>query len=276
MTFRQLRLASTVSFLLFIAAFASAAPAKSEVLDRTMKLSPNGLVTLKNIKGSITVHSWSKDEVRVLAEKRAKPKYGISARDLLREWKIEIEASSNRIDIQTLRPDKLGKKYRNGISITYELWVPESVSLELRNINGNMDVERIAGEIQAKTTNGNIYLEGVGGSVESKTTNGNITIGEANGYISARTTNGSIKARLVEHDGRDMDLHTTNGGIQLALPSHLGITLEASTTNGSIRSDLPITVSGMMSKRHLSGEINGGGPRIKLKTTNGSIKLIES
>ncbi len=275
MRFGQLRLIAAMCSLMMFAMLACAATAKTEVVDQTMQLSAEGLVTLKNINGTITIHSWQKDEVRVLAEKRAKPKWGMSAEDLLQAWKVEIGASRDRIDIETIRPEKRDKKWRQGITVTYELWVPESASLELRNTNGKIDVERLNGQIQARTTNGNVHLEGVGGTAECATTNGNITIEEARGWVDAQTTNGSIRATLLEFDGRDMDLHTTNGGITLSLPGNVGVNLDASTTNGSVRSDLPITVSGKISKRRVSGEVNGGGPRIKLKTTNGSIKLLE-
>jgi DUF4097 and DUF4098 domain-containing protein YvlB len=57
----------------------------------------------------------------------------------------------------------------------------------------------------------------------------------------------------------------------VALPSDVSAELSARTTNGSITTDFPIRVEGRWSRRSLEGSLNGGGQRIELRTTNGSI-----
>ena len=70
---------------------------------------------------------------------------------------------------------------------------------------------------------------------------------------------------------------STNGGITLSIEDRsFDADLEARTTNGSIQVDFPVTIqAGWNSKRHIEGKIGDGGSLISLKTTNGSIKIID-
>jgi DUF4097 and DUF4098 domain-containing protein YvlB len=73
--------------------------------------------------------------------------------------------------------------------------------------------------------------------------------------------------------GRGVRLETTNGGIHARLPRTLAARIDAANTNGSIESDLPVTTSGSQNKHSLHGTTNGGGPELRLRTTNGSIHI---
>ena len=68
-------------------------------------------------------------------------------------------------------------------------------------------------------------------------------------------------------------LETTNGGIHARLPRAFAARVDAANTNGSIETNLPILVTGSQSKHSLHGTINGGGPELRLRTTNGSIHI---
>jgi DUF4097 and DUF4098 domain-containing protein YvlB len=73
--------------------------------------------------------------------------------------------------------------------------------------------------------------------------------------------------------GRAVKIETTNGHITVRLPRTFAGRLDADNTNGSIDSDLPVTTSGSHDKHTLRGTINGGGPDLRLRTTNGSIRI---
>jgi hypothetical protein len=64
-------------------------------------------------------------------------------------------------------------------------------------------------------------------------------------------------------------------GIQVTLPENVRADLEANTTNGSVTSELPLSLQGEISKRRMEGKINGGGPLLKLRTTNGGISIVK-
>ena len=99
---------------------------------------------------------------------------------------------------------------------------------------------------------------------------------EAAGTLDAKTTNGGIEVELLDFDrGEDMTFRTTNGGIKVYFPHDFSAYIDAKTTNGSIKTDFPIEVRGRFKKNRLKGEINRGGGRILMSTTNGSIRILE-
>jgi hypothetical protein len=87
------------------------------------------------------------------------------------------------------------------------------------------------------------------------------------------TTNGKITAELLSLGNQGCELHTTNGAIHITLPENIRADLDASTTNGNVTSALPLSLQGKISQRGMEGKINGGGPLLKLRTTNGGITI---
>ena len=66
---------------------------------------------------------------------------------------------------------------------------------------------------------------------------------------------------------------TTNGDITVSLPRDVRASLSARVTNGSISaSDLNLTTT-EQSRRKLEASIGGGGPPVRLSTTNGEIRV---
>ncbi|MFW6192942.1 MAG: DUF4097 family beta strand repeat-containing protein [Gemmatimonadota bacterium] len=141
-------------------------------------------------------------------------------------------------------------------SVNYRIRVPVSTDLRIESTNGGVDVVGIDGDLELDTTNGGISLADVSGSVRAHTTNGGIDL-----HLSGSTWRGS-----------GLDAHTTNGGVRLTVPDGFAARLEAETVHGDIQTDFPITVQGRIGKE-LSGDLNGGGPTVRLETTNGGISI---
>ncbi|MBI4553355.1 MAG: DUF4097 family beta strand repeat protein [Candidatus Latescibacteria bacterium] len=232
---------------------------EEEIFERTLPLKPGGLLTLENENGGVTVRSWDRNEVKIWAKKKAYAHDEEEAAELLKEVEIRVDQTADRIDILTDRPRRSSFGNR-GVNVTYEITVPKEISLELDTVNGGVEVEEITGTVQANTTNGGVEVRRVRGAVQ------------------ARTTNGGIEAELLSYNGRDdLTFTTTNGSIRVTFPKDIKAHLEARTTNGHIETDFPITVQGRFSQKSIEGDLNGGGgPLIRLKTTNGSIFLLEA
>ena len=247
---------------------------ETEVIERSVELSPGGRLTIVNVNGDVSIDSWDRDEVKLKAEKRARAENEEEARILLEKTTIHFDRTGNRIDIRTDVPKKPGRN-RN-ISVAYTVTVPKTIDLELKTVNGRMDVDDVSGAVDAKTTNGRIGLTAIVGAIQAGTTNGNIGLSDVLGPIEAKTTNGTIKVSLsgIGDEPHDFRAKTTNGGIEATLPKGLKAYLKASTVNGRIETDFPVTVKGRFGKS-VDGVINGGGRLIQLKTVNGSIQLKE-
>ena len=229
---------------------------EEQVIDRTLKLDAGGTVSVKNINGSVRVYAWDSKDVRIKAVKKAKASSKRAALEKLERVEVLIDSQPGEITVVTTKEKRMFN-WNDNVSVSYEVWVPENVVLRAKSTNGKVVVENVVGDVTATTTNGKVVITNVSGTVN------------------ARTTNGSIKAELAEYLGGDMEFRTTNGGIRFVGPSDIAMDIEARTTNGSIRSDFPIESRGLLSKKAVSGSINGGGAMLRLKTTNGSISLAE-
>ena len=76
-----------------------------------------------------------------------------------------------------------------------------------------------------------------------------------------------------EWNGRGLDIETTNGRVTLQVPEGFRADLTIGTVNGRFETDIPITVQGRLNRRRLTTELNGGGPAIRVVTTNGRVHL---
>lgn len=143
------------------------------------------------------------------------------------------------------------------VSVHFTVRVPAGVRADLRTVNGAVEVRGATAEVVARTTNGSIRAESDGGPV------------------SARTVNGSIDARMRSiGEARDLDFSTTNGSVTVEMPAALGAEVEMSTVNGRVNTEFPVTVSGRIDPKRLRATIgSGGGPRVRLRTVNGSVDL---
>ncbi len=268
-------------------------------------LEPGGKVSVESFNGSIEIFSWEKDVVQITGTKFA------STQGLLDSIKIDVVATDTSVRIRTSRPferrGSMGAKYVIRVPAKTEL---ERVITS----NGTIRVEAIEGPVRLRTTNGGIRVFGVQGPLEATTTNAGVDVQELNGSVTLRTTNGAIKAdgvrgffeastsnggieaRLVETEGgRPVKADTSNGNIDLSIESFKGndviattsnasitvrlprdaaANVRASTSNAFIKTDFEVATSGSISKNHLQGTINGGGPRLDLSTSNGSIHIV--
>ena len=149
---------------------------------------------------------------------------------------------------------------------------------------GSIKVMGSKGKIEVETAGGSIFIGSSNGPVIAETAGGKIRILQARGYIEAETAGGSIEAEMIETNNK-VDSHvyldTAGGSITVYLPKNFkaSITAELKITRSAKRdyriySDFPLTIKGEKSdKVTASGDINGGGDKVILETTNGDIHI---
>ena len=145
--------------------------------------------------------------------------------------------------------------------------------LDLNTSGGDIKIGEADGPASAKTSGGSIEVHRVGGDLFAHTSGGSISIDEASGAIDASTSGGSIRARFAQQPRGDSRLATSGGGITVTIAGNVAVDVDAHTSGGDVQTDLPITILGKQSEGDLAGKINGGGPRLVLRSSGGSIKL---
>ena len=117
-------------------------------------------------------------------------------------------------------------------------------------------------------------MTGTEGNAQLKTSNGRITVAGLAGSLQAETSNGAIDAELTELASGDLRLESSNGGVAVRLPRDARFSVDAATSNGGVRSDFAVE-GGQTERRSssLKGEVNGGGSRLYIRTSNGSVHI---
>jgi hypothetical protein len=146
-------------------------------------------------------------------------------------------------------------------------------SVEADTSGGSISLTRIAGEATAETSGGSIAVRDVDGGLTAETSGGSIEIEEVRGRVEAETSGGSIHARFASGNGQGGRLRTSGGDVRVWLDPSLGLDVDASSSGGRVVSDLPIEVQGEAKRGRLTGRLAGGGPRLELRTSGGSIYI---
>jgi len=140
-------------------------------------------------------------------------------------------------------------------SVTYELRVPASVSLELETINGKIATRGVDGETRAITVNGVVDIE----------TNGT-------NEVEAKAVNGIIRAHFLT-DFHGASFKTVNGRVVAVLPPSASFTGDFTQVNGDVEAAFPLSIHSHPGSRRVSGEVNGGRYSLRIVTVNGDIKV---
>jgi DUF4097 and DUF4098 domain-containing protein YvlB len=144
---------------------------------------------------------------------------------------------------------------------------------DLRTSGGGISVGDVDGPVQARSSGGSIDVRRVNGDLFAHTSGGGITVEDAMGSVDADTSGGSIRARMSQQPRSDSRFSTSGGGITLSVAPNIAVDLDAHTSGGGVDSDVPITILGKQGEDSLSGKINGGGPRLVLRSSGGGIRV---
>ena len=137
-------------------------------------------------------------------------------------------------------------------SVRYAIYVPARARVDVRTVNGPIDLQSVARDVKAHTINGKITVVAVTSGVD------------------VEAVNGSIDARLDLQGDGDVVLKTTNGSVTAELPASIDGDVKLGTVNGSVSSDFSLEPSG---RKQLQGTLGDGGRDVLLTTVNGSVKL---
>lgn len=200
--------------------------------------------------GGIKVEGMSRGDVLVRAKVVATANTREEARAIAA--RVQVIATADRVWAEG--PRNLDR--REGWHVSYRLSVPTRTPLSLRTTNGGIAIDHVNSRTEFTTVNGGVKLSRMGGHVDGRTTNGGVDV----------DLDGST------WDGAGLDVQTSNGGVRLNIPEQYSAHLETGTVNGTLKIDFPVTVQGVIG-RSFSTDLGRGGPTLRVKTSNGGVKI---
>jgi DUF4097 and DUF4098 domain-containing protein YvlB len=243
---------------------------ESTTWDWNGQLGTGRTVFLRNVNGDVRFEQGTGSTVEVRAIKR---------------WR---RADPDRVRIEA----RITSGTNGGNIIICALW-EERATCDEEGYHNNRDRDRDRGDgwrddnnvsvdfvvripanarVDASTVNGQMIVEGTDADIDASTVNGDVEARSNRGRVEANTVNGDVTVRTGVTD-RGLDYSTVNGSITLEMPANTNAEVNLSTVNGRISSDFAMTLSGSINPRRIRADIGNGGPTVRVRTVNGSIRL---
>jgi len=221
---------------------------------KTYTLTDGGSLEIHDTNGRIEIRTGDGNTVDVVADRVVNATTDEAAHDALNRLEIAETVSPDRVVLDAAT-HSLGFQFHLSQRVDFVVHVPRSTAVKLVSTNGNIDVADLGGSFRVETTNGKVKATGLSNSASVSSTNGAI----------------ALEFAKLGDDGITCD--TTNGAIQISIPRDSKARVSARVTNGTIAtSDLELAAS-EQSRHRLDATIGGGGPAIRLETTNCLIEL---
>lgn len=204
------------------------------------------------------------------------------------------------------RGSRSAHRHRFGLEVRVR--VPESFDLDLHTGDGDVVVGGLQGNVTIKTGDGDLSLGNLGGGtvrlqtgdgdiqadrlegddIKVHTGDGDIRIAAAAGALKISTGDGDVRVMAVEGDGSSistgdgsihvglqqavaLELLTGDGDIQVSSPAALGVDIDLHGEDVHLGPE--ISLRGTLSDGRAQGQLNGGGPLIRARTGDGTIRL---
>jgi len=228
---RRKRAQARLGSVLLICGFAITASAREEVqrdFHKTAALTSGRSFRIENSNGNVTIHTQSKGEVDIHATIRCSAGTASEARSFCDQIQIVVDEGSG-VQVHTQYPSNWSS-HNLSYFVNYDITMPETAPLELRNRFGEVDVANLHASGIIRNSNGAVILSGnygrqeienAFGAVEVRGNDGDLSIRNGNGEVGASDVTGTLDITnrfgqvRVTHAGRGVTIHGNNGGIDV-------------------------------------------------------------
>lgn len=192
----------------------------------------------------------------------------------------EIETNGGNINIGDVASDL--KAITNGGNIGVG---NVGGSADLLTYGGHISIDKVSGSAKMETYGGHLNLGGATGKVIAKTMGGHINLENISGSIEASTEGGHVNAELDPKANSNSSLRTSGGNMLLSIPASAKTVIdvfietdefEKDEIENILVSDFPaakINANGEEGTINATYNINGGGSKISLKCSGGSVQI---
>jgi DUF4097 and DUF4098 domain-containing protein YvlB len=206
------------------------------------------------------------------------------------DWK-SFEYGKRRVTIEVRAPKDSDLRIETGDGSVHVSSMNGLV--DVRTGDGAVDISDLSGRVDVRSGDGAIQADRVKGDLRLRTTDGAINGTDLDGRLQAFTGDGQVsltgrfdELNVASGDGRVVaratkgsevsfpwNIRTGDGSVQVIIPEGLKADLDVATSDGGIHLDAPVSVRGEISRKRVRGELNGGGPPLRIRTSDGSVRV---
>ncbi len=293
MSVRRLTALTALTVLTALSATPALLPAqqwaRATVLDQKMTLAGGSTLTVDVSDADIDLdRSLPAGAVKVVISSR--PDDMDWARDRYRDMELTVEQVGRGIRVSTPkhRDNRWGWHDGRGMNVTVSIGVPAELDLDISTGDGDVRMGDQQGNIAVSTGDGDIAAGRLtGGPVRLRTGDGDIEvrsisasearIGTGDGDVHVDEVTGDLEAQTGDGDLRlsitkaaRVSLQTGDGDVSLDMPSTIAATLDLRGEDLNIRG---LEIRGEVRNHAVQGDLNGGGPTIRIRTGDGTVRV---
>jgi hypothetical protein len=240
-------------------------------INKTLPLKPDGRIAIDTYKGSVTIGVWDKEEVEIHAKIEADDSWSSKqAEEDVQDTEIRISGSEQEVRIKT----DYGRVRRNhdgffglfgtGTSLPlvhYAIKMPRTARLRIKDYKSETRIEDVRSDVEVNTYKGEVTISNCEGSLELETYKGRVavTLSRLAGSSRIESYKGEITISLRKNTGFELE---TDFGRHTDFDSEFDVATRYRDRRGRIADYV--------------GSVNGGGPRLFLKSEKGTFRLRQS
>jgi DUF4097 and DUF4098 domain-containing protein YvlB len=95
----------------------------------------------------------------------------------------------------------------------------------------------------------------------------------AGGRVEASSSGGGVTVRFAPGNSSGGVVSSSGGSVHTEIDPGAKISIDATASGGSVRSDVPVTIQGKVEQDSLRGDMNGGGPLLRLRSSGGGVRI---
>jgi DUF4097 and DUF4098 domain-containing protein YvlB len=266
-----------------------------DTVRRSFRVQPGGTLFLEIDHGSVEVRSHAGSDVLVEVERSVETDNEEMARRMFAHHELSMAERGGNVyvDSRARGQDGFWSRMRSSsrLKIHVTVRIPSAYNVEFSTGAGNVDVGDVAGRVLGRTGagnvsvgavtgpvrvssgSGNVTIVGARGPVDVNTGAGNVEVREVHGEIRVNTGAGNVQAFITRQPQEESSLTSGAGNVTVFLAQGVGVRVDAEAGLGTASTDFPLPVEGQWMKKSFAGEVNGGGPPLRLRAGVGNVAL---
>lgn len=144
----------------------------------------------------------------------------------------------------------------------------------LRSSDGDIDCRDIGGRVEIQLSDGDVMVDAVHGGIFARSSDGELEVRNAAGTVELKTSDGNIVLSMSKTAPMSsVTCTSSDGNIRVRLNESAAFSIEARTSDGRVTVGFPGEFERDKKGRRISGDVNGGGRQVTLRTSDGSITV---
>jgi DUF4097 and DUF4098 domain-containing protein YvlB len=155
-------------------------------------------------------------------------------------------------------------------------------SIRMRDVRGNVDANTsggsisivdVRGDARANTSGGGITIDQVSGDLQASTSGGSVDVRGAGGRVDANSSGGGVTVRFAPGNSKGGVVSSSGGSVRTEIDPGARVSIDAHASGGGVDSDVAVTIQGKVERDSLRGDMNGGGPTLRLRSSGGGVRI---